>query len=1093
MNYFLRKSNTTLTKLYGFSKSSYLAFTALNHSGLQICQFSVSRLQRDETTIPTKSEDPFLTIQTEKKNVLESNLNSKLESAFKIGDLVEVKRPRNQKAVGIIIQVPSTRSFTNSQFRTVLSNGHTIDHFSMDITFRYPQWCYSQAYLREPIEGTFMTTGLTETTKQLLMQFDIPICTLHHLGKFQGAITGYVINNNVRLKKIHEHFGLMSESAFSLEEITRWVFGKDKEAGLNVTAGEMFAVHSFLGGDNLRYEWSIGKGYTFRDPREIKKIAWLQNQIVNSGDKKLDKQYLDTFVSKCRSIIEWRRWTEERDRNENVENVKETKVKALETLKNLEPQEPKNVTFTKHDLVFINAMKQYVSEKSKVSSPHEVIALKGILKMLEPLYPNKSTKLHVILFLKEIGIWAPWENVPFLNELSGNDERSPVNLEGSSSWAEEMINISNAIAEDLLKMEPFDTGKEILSNKLKQTQCNSPKNLKSTEKPTIENVKHILESNPSPSELHPSLLLSLDENLYTSDTCAALRHDFGNLPVYVIDAPGAHELDDGISIETKNGDTWVHVHIADPTTYIPPTHPLSLFAQLRGTSIYLPERHYPMLPEVLAHARFDLGASSYALTFSARLGSDGDIIDYKVTPSILRNIVYVTYKAVDGVLDWDRATRSLQISDLPYAKRILPKTHITDPSQPPPTDPVTINELRSLAKLAECHYDMRLANGGFHFEVPAYDLNVTPNPLPITPAAPTYPQHFAAATAPQISLDPTAGSIQTPSHSLVSECMVIAGRVAAKFATERAIPVPYRGQPSIHEAAALAGNVTDDMYTISAPRLLKVDPSKFYPSVRELDSLVTETLRKRDAVTGVLPFSGFREIASLLGGATVGLVPHAHFAMGLPGISHIAGTNDGKDFSVVDSKFMGYVKVTSPLRRYKDLLAHWQIKSWLVADASGAPQRLPFAKREMGEVAALVFDRERRINKIQKRSERYWAKEWVRRRELWWQSGLQRSVEGEWAADGPLSLGSLNPLDLGNEFISSFKNSPIYSGVVENIQSAGFDEPGVPVSVLLDEAGGLSARLERGTSRVARVGEVLKCIVTRVNPTSGFLEVKIAE
>ena len=55
------------------------------------------------------------------------------------------------------------------------------------------------------------------------------------------------------------------------------------------------------------------------------------------------------------------------------------------------------------------------------------------------------------------------------------------------------------------------------------------------------------------------------------------RLDLRQLPVYTIDPHDAYEIDDGLSIQTdEDGDTWVYVHVADPTRYCaPPTEQLS--------------------------------------------------------------------------------------------------------------------------------------------------------------------------------------------------------------------------------------------------------------------------------------------------------------------------------------------------------------------------------------------------------------------------------------------------------------------------------------------------------------------------------------
>lgn len=54
------------------------------------------------------------------------------------------------------------------------------------------------------------------------------------------------------------------------------------------------------------------------------------------------------------------------------------------------------------------------------------------------------------------------------------------------------------------------------------------------------------------------------------DEDAARRWNLRRLPVYAIDPFDAFEIDDGLSIEAdENGDSWVYIHVADPTRYIP--------------------------------------------------------------------------------------------------------------------------------------------------------------------------------------------------------------------------------------------------------------------------------------------------------------------------------------------------------------------------------------------------------------------------------------------------------------------------------------------------------------------------------------------
>jgi exoribonuclease R len=52
------------------------------------------------------------------------------------------------------------------------------------------------------------------------------------------------------------------------------------------------------------------------------------------------------------------------------------------------------------------------------------------------------------------------------------------------------------------------------------------------------------------------------------DSDAGARWDLKQMPVYTIDPHDAHEIDDGLSIhKDENGDTWIYIHVADPTRY----------------------------------------------------------------------------------------------------------------------------------------------------------------------------------------------------------------------------------------------------------------------------------------------------------------------------------------------------------------------------------------------------------------------------------------------------------------------------------------------------------------------------------------------
>ncbi|OBA20865.1 RNB-domain-containing protein [Metschnikowia bicuspidata var. bicuspidata NRRL YB-4993] len=106
---------------------------------------------------------------------------------------------------------------------------------------------------------------------------------------------------------------------------------------------------------------------------------------------------------------------------------------------------------------------------------------------------------------------------------------------------------------------------------------------------------------PERSQDAPAALAKyLADDFYPADPMAAVREDFGNTPVYCIDSETAHEIDDGISIEDTGAGVAITVHIANPTSYLKPDSSLSQIALQKGSTVYLPEGPTMMLPDVIS-------------------------------------------------------------------------------------------------------------------------------------------------------------------------------------------------------------------------------------------------------------------------------------------------------------------------------------------------------------------------------------------------------------------------------------------------------------------------------------------------------------
>ena len=95
------------------------------------------------------------------------------------------------------------------------------------------------------------------------------------------------------------------------------------------------------------------------------------------------------------------------------------------------------------------------------------------------------------------------------------------------------------------------------------------------------------------------------------------RLDYRKVLTFTIDPEDAKDFDDAISIrELENGNYEVGVHIADVAHYIREGTELDKEAERRATSVYLPDRVCPMLPEKLSNVLCSLRPNEDKLTFS---------------------------------------------------------------------------------------------------------------------------------------------------------------------------------------------------------------------------------------------------------------------------------------------------------------------------------------------------------------------------------------------------------------------------------------------------------------------------------------------
>jgi exoribonuclease II len=217
-----------------------------------------------------------------------------------------------------------------------------------------------------------------------------------------------------------------------------------------------------------------------------------------------------------------------------------------------------------------------------------------------------------------------------------------------------------------------------------------------------------------------------------------------------------------------------------------------------------------------------------------------------------------------------------------------------------------------------------------------------------------YAQGAISITMPEATIKVKGDEINidilddSPSRQVVAEMMILAGEVAARYGKAHNIPLPFRGQPQ--------------------PEL---------PPEEELLLLPAGFVRAC-AMRRCMPKS------------EMSITPLRHAGLGLD----------------------TYTQATSPIRRYSDLLTHFQLKAHLRGEV------LPFSAEQLKEVMMNVTSITQELTMVERQTNRYYALEYLRRHpeETWDVTVLMWLRE-----DSNLALILLE--DLGLQLPMTFKRS----------------------------------------------------------------------
>jgi ribonuclease R len=132
------------------------------------------------------------------------------------------------------------------------------------------------------------------------------------------------------------------------------------------------------------------------------------------------------------------------------------------------------------------------------------------------------------------------------------------------------------------------------------------------------------------------------------------RKDVRDVLTFTIDPIDAKDFDDALSIRLlKTGMYEIGVHIADVSHYVEPDTALDKEAYDRATSVYLPDRVAPMLPERISNELCSLRPKEDKLTFSAifQITPKGEVKHYWLGKTVIHSNHRFTYEEVQEIIE----------------------------------------------------------------------------------------------------------------------------------------------------------------------------------------------------------------------------------------------------------------------------------------------------------------------------------------------------------------------------------------------------------------------------------------------------------
>jgi len=154
------------------------------------------------------------------------------------------------------------------------------------------------------------------------------------------------------------------------------------------------------------------------------------------------------------------------------------------------------------------------------------------------------------------------------------------------------------------------------------------------------------------------------------------RRDFREILTFTIDPIDAKDFDDALSFrKLANGYYEIGVHIADVAHYVEFMTALDESAYERATSVYLPDRVLPMLPEKISNELCSLRPHEDKLCFSAvfEINSRAEIKNRWIGKTIIHSNHRFTYEEAQAIIELESGIYSNEILTLNSIAKLFRK------------------------------------------------------------------------------------------------------------------------------------------------------------------------------------------------------------------------------------------------------------------------------------------------------------------------------------------------------------------------------------------------------------------------------------